>query len=426
MTRAHTRPVGDVVVAGGGPAGRAVSRACAARGLDVTLVDPHPDAAWPQTYGAWAYDLPADLPAGVVAACDRGTAVARATHELDDHYAVFDTAALRRHLADAEPPGPGRDASGGSGGVRVWCGQVLGPADPGPGVALVDGTVLRAPVVVDATGAAQALSRRPGPRRGRRRAEQTAYGVVVDRDVAARVTGGRLVFMDWRPDHDHRGWPTFLYAIPLDADRVLLEETSLARRPALPLAELRARLHARLAARGLDVRELPDTSTPEGRARTERVRFPVDLPRHDPPPGVVAVGAAAPWVHPATGFSLTASLHRAPRLAAAVAAALDGRTAAGTAAEAARRAVDGSAAAVVHAMRRRGLDVLLRMPPADVPGFFDAFFALPAHHRRAYLSAHEDVPASFAAMTALFARLPTRQRLDLVRGTLLGPGPTPG
>lgn len=407
----------DVVVAGGGPAGWSLAGACAERGLDVVLVDPRPDAAWRQTYGLWTHEAPSDLPDDVVAACGRGVVVAVRTHQLDDYYAVLDTVALRRHLHHPA--------------VRVVPGRVTGvPAGP-PGVVLDNGTHVRASVVADATGAAQALScsgpgrkvagipRRDTPRTGRtgRRAEQTAYGVVVDRATAARVTDGRLLFMDWRPTHGAPGWPTFLYAVPLDAERVLLEETSLARRPGLPLAVLRARLEARLRAHGLGTSEIPADRTGD----TERVRFPVDSPRHVPPPGVVAVGAATPLVHPASGYSLAATLGLAPRVAEAVARALGGRTAA-TAADAARAVTDSPAARVVHALRRRGLDVLLRMPPPDVPRFFDGFFAMPTRHQRAYLGAREDVAASVAAMTALFVRLPVRLRTHLVRGTLLGAG----
>jgi lycopene beta-cyclase len=130
-------------------------------------------------------------------------------------------------------------------------------------------------------------------------AEQTAFGVVVPAVVAdPLVPAGEALFMDWRPDHGEDGWPTFLYGIPIGEGEVLLEETSLARRPGLPVAVLRRRLHARLAHYGIPI-------PPE--ARTETVRFPVDRPRHDVP-GVLGFGAAAPLVHPATGFSLAAAL----------------------------------------------------------------------------------------------------------------------
>lgn len=395
----------DLLIAGGGPAGWSAARACARRGLEVVLVDPHPDRSWRHTYGAWAHELPLTgpdaLPPGIVAARGLGWAIGTRTHRLDDEYAVLDTGVLQQSLADD--------------GVRVVRGRVVAG---GSGRArLADGSEHRARVVADATGALQALT--AGRARGRR-AEQTAVGVVVDTATAARVTDDRLLFMDWRPLHGVPGWPTFLYAVPLGSGRVLLEETSLARRPGLPLPDLALRLRRRLLAAGLREQDLPLDDP----ARVERVRFPVDTPAHRPPHGVVPLGAAASVVHPATGFSVARSLRTATRLADAFVERSGHPPSGGLADDAAwaRAKVRGAAGSAVHAMRGRGLDVLLRLPPGEVPEFFDRFFSLPTGPRRAYLGADDDVAASLHAMLWIFARLTPRLRGHLVLGSLTGPG----
>jgi lycopene beta-cyclase len=242
-------------------------------------------------------------------------------------------------------------------------------------------------------------------------AEQTALGVVVDAGaVPDLVAPGSALFMDWRAHHGESGWPTFLYAIPVTRDRVLLEETSLARRPGLGLAVLRRRLHARLAHHGIAV---PVTGE-------ERVRIPVDRPLPAPKNWrgpVIPFGAASPLVHPATGYSVATSLRLAPRVATAVRDALQcGGSAAASAA--AWHTVWSPAALTVHALRRRSLESLLRFPPGMVPSFFDVFFALPQQHRWAYLTGREDVPGSAAAMSALFTAAPWWLRRRLVFGAL--------
>ena len=247
------------------------------------------------------------------------------------------------------------------------------------------------------------------PAAGRRlAAEQTAYGVVVDAATAAPFVGpGEALVMDWRPDHGEPGWPTFLYAVPLGGDAVLLEETSLARRPGLPLPVLRRRLHARLAHHGV---------TAPSDARVERVRFPVDRPRHATP-GVLGFGAAAPLVHPATGFSVAEALRLAPSVADALATG---------GVPAAQRLIWPARAVAVHRLRRIGLEALLRMPPEAVPAFFETFFALPERHRRAYLSGRDDLAGHLAAMGALFGHADARLRRRLVTPAFRGRAPSPG
>jgi lycopene beta-cyclase len=111
------------------------------------------------------------------------------------------------------------------------------------------------------------------------------------------------------------------------------------------------------------------------------------------------------------------ALQLAPRLAAAVRDALQrgGSAAAGAAAW---RTIWSPAALAVHALRRRSLDSLLRIPPTLVPKFFDVFFTLSPQYRWAYLTGREDVQGSAAAMAALFAASPWWLRRRLVTGAL--------
>jgi lycopene beta-cyclase len=376
----------DVLVVGGGPSGRALAAECGARGLRTTLLDPSPDAPWRATYGSWSTELPADVPA---AARARGIAVALSAWDLGREYTVIDVPALRRTL----------DARLASGGVQVRAGRAVAMAGPGV-VGLADGKLVAARVIVDAAGRRQPL-RADGKRRVA--AEQTAYGVVVDDQSAAPlVEPGTALFMDWRPDHGEPGWPTFLYAVPLGGGAVLLEETSLARRPGLPMAMLRRRLLARLTRHGI---------TPPADARAERVRFPVDSPRHRTR-GVLGFGAAAPLVHPASGFSVASSLRLAPSVADAIAAGKDPN-----------RVVWPLRARVVHRLRRIGLEALLRMPPQDVPGFFEVFFGLPARARWGYLDGRVDLAGMLAAMRGLFGRADWRLRRRLVGSAFRRPAP---
>lgn len=382
------------MVAGGGPAGWAAAAACARLGLDTELVDPVPDRRWRPTYGSWLGELPGDID-GSVAAIGRGTAIGTTGHQLGWEYAVLDNTALHAALAAAP--------------VRVRAGRVRDARPDRGGVDVqLDGARCRTAVLLDATGGARAVL---GGLPRRTAAEQTAVGVVVDADAARPlVTPGSALFMDWRQHHGEAGWPTFLYAVPVTADRVLLEETSLVRRPGLGLRILRRRLHARLAHHRI-------TPPTEGE---ERVRFAVDrpLPSASAWRGpIVPFGAASPLVHPATGYSVATALQMAPRVAAAIRDALH-RSGSAAAGAAAWRAIWSPAALAVHTLRRRSMEALLRFPPHLVAPFFDVFFTLPQQHRWAYLTGREDVRGTAAAMAALFAGSPWWLRGQLVLGGL--------
>ncbi|WP_280382616.1 lycopene cyclase family protein [Nocardia wallacei] len=356
----------DLLVCGLGPAGRALAHRALCHGLSVTAVDPNPGRRWTATYAAWEDELPGWIATAAVAATvPRPVCWGTKRFELDRRYVVFDGAALQDSLALA--------------GARLVADRAVEIVAPRPGttgpesVRLSSGDVLSARRVIDARG----TPRSPG------RAEQTAYGVVVHRD---RWDGP--LFMDWRADNGAAPGepPSFLYAIPLGADRYLLEETCLAGRPALTGAQLRGRLRTRMRSRGIEL---------DGNEPVEHVRFPVQGGR----PGARRFGAAGGLLHPATGYSVAASLAAADALATG-------------------SSIWPVSARAVHHLRRAGLRALLALPPADIPPFFDAFFALSPAHQRAYLSARDDLPGTAGAMGSLYRALPWRLRRTLTTATL--------
>lgn len=374
----------EVVVVGGGPAGRAIADHCARHGLDTVLVATRPDARWVATYGLWA-EQTAALPTG--AAWVAATAIRGAGRPLAGRYVTLDN----RAVLAAYARGP----------VRTVAGRVVG-AEYGRAGAIVllgSGRVVHARLVVDATGARRVLCGGPP---GGTRAEQTAYGLVLPGEAARPlVPPGEAVLMRW--DRRRPGWPTFLYAVPLPGGRVLLEETSLVRRPGLAVAELRRRLTRRLRRAGVPV---------EAAQGTERVRFAMDLPRVAPAGGAVPFGVAAGMMHPATGYSVGETLAAAPGLAAAIAEALPRGP------EAARRAARDqlwpARARAVRRLRAWGGRTLLALPPAQVPAFFDAFFAVPGDLQHAYLCGRDDLAGTAAAMLATAGRLPRPLRARMV------------
>jgi lycopene beta-cyclase len=356
-----------VAVLGLGPAGRATASRLAAAGVGGVAVDPSPDRRWTPTYAAWEDELPGWLPREVVATrTPHARAWALREHRLDRTYVVLDTAGLQQAL--------------GLSGVHVLRGAVV---DAGTHrVTLADGGSVEADLVLDARGT------RVSPDR----AAQTAYGLVVP--TARAAAAGGPWFMDWRRDHGAgpAAAPSFLYAVPLDADRTLLEETCLVGRPALGLDELRRRLEHRLAARGVELR---------GDEAVERVRFsveagPASRPGRRPPADrPVALGARAGVMHPATGYSVAVSLRLAEEVASAVAAGRDVWDVLWPAPS--RR---------VQRLREMGLTALLRLPPTGAEQFFAAFFALPAARQRAYLSDRDDPVGTLAAMARMARTLP--------------------
>lgn len=215
---------------------------------------------------------------------------------------------------------------------------------------------------------------------------QTAFGVEIE--LPPGQPGLPLRFMDWSFETPAGEPPSFLYAVPGEPGRLFVEETVLSARPAFAIDRLRQRLRARLASLGL------------GSARwIEGTEEHCYIPMGALPPAaegaVIPIGAAAGWVHPASGYLLGHGLgwaRAAGRIAGQGASAADVWNAVWPADR--RR---------MWALYRFGLDVLLRLDREQTSAFFSEFFELPADRVQAYLSASGDASMLASTMWTLFA-----------------------
>ena len=393
----------DVVVVGDGPAGSALAHGCARRGVDTVLVGR--GQPWAATYGCWVDDLePAGDDLGRVAdlfavtmsdlavVTDRRQILARS-------YGVLDNEAVRHRFLE------GLDHHR----ERV---ERVGAIGGGQQVELGDGSTIRCRLVIDATGWPSGLV---PPGRVEVPAWQTAIGVVLPEPPSGDL--GTPTLMDFRPvraDEALRestigpaGVATFAYSIPV-RDGWLVEETVLAARPTVEPISLLARLAARLGRH-------PDTLLGAA-VRSEYVRIPMGTPIATLTPtstggtstggqaaAAVPFGAAAGYIHPATGYSVGASLRAVPRVADAIATAIDDARHAGSEAAVDRDAVWD--AVWPMAMRRTrvfhdmGLSMLLRLDAAGQSEFFSTFFDLPTDRWSEFLRI-DAPPSDIAAVMA--------------------------
>jgi lycopene beta-cyclase len=269
-------------------------------------------------------------------------------------------------------------------------------------VRLHDGSTLRARVVIDASGARSRFVLRNHVRVP---ALQVAYGALIQAP-AHPLDQSAAVLMNFRPASPRLGDPpSFLYALPLDRDRVFLEETSLAHRPGVEVAKLRARLETRLAALGLqDCKVLAE----------EHCFIPMGLGLPLPRQRVLPFGAAASMVHPASGYLMSQIARNVEPVALTL---VDTLETAGP-----QAAIDAAMSTLWPRDRRKswelygfGLESLVGMSTAETARFFDAFFRLPTEAWSGYLAGTLSPSALGAVMTRLFRSLPFSLRWRLLR-----------
>ncbi len=412
----------DCAVIGAGPAGSVVAWLLAEReGLRVALVDANLDKPWPNNYGVWEAEwhaLSESLPELELRGCVDATwprtdcffggswgAPPDERTTLQRAYCRVDRATLkerlRRRAADAGVVEVRENLEIGPGGD--WCANVVdGVAHDAAGTTLhlQSGSSLRCTVVVDCTGAESRLTTRRGPDVGAPIPPpgfQVAYGVeCLVRDLGPYADDAMLLF-DYRTDHlpaaEQRAPPTFLYAMPLGTDgggprRVFFEETSLVARPAVTLAECERRLKLRLAHLGIDVVEVCADEPPE------LCYIPMGGPRPDPRQRVVAFGAAAALVHPATGYQLCRALAAAPHLSGALGRALRQSPDPDRAARAAYAAVWSRQASLQREFALFGGEFLMTLDAEALRGWFAGFFALDEEVWGGFLAGWRGLPGN--------------------------------
>ena len=370
----------DVAIVGLGPAGRALASRCAAARMSVLAIDPDPDAPWKQTLCLWREQLPTWLSPEVVALSVAGPQLrSRTRHRIDLTYSLLDNERLREHL-----PLPADSVT------------VVRRRLDDRGVLALRDTARR---VVDCRGAAGS------GRAARRVPAQTAYGIVVSAsDGAVALDGAKALLMDWTDDHGDRldRRPSFFYALPLPGDRLLLEETCLAGRPAMPTQELADRLESRLRARGV-ARAVVDEPL-----AVEHVRIPLLPGRRRPLTGVDRFGTAAGHGQPTSGYSVAASLQA---VTSAVNSIATGR---------ALLPPRDRQATVLH---RVGLRALLGAGPSTTVELFESFGALPDRHQLWYLTSGTPWHQVAYAMWRMWWSMPAASRPGLIAAVAAGAGP---
>lgn len=348
-----------LAIAGLGPAGVGLALRAVERGWDVVchdlaIADGDVLPPWPATYGAVDPDTP-PWAAEFFAPSAPLTVIAETRCELGFRYRMLNKEALRNAFRRANIP------------VR----RSPAPASSRTSVTV---TCSGAPRTDDALW-------------------QIAAGVVVSLSDATSQPTPEPIFMDWRGRADHHP-PSFLYVQQVD-DGWLFEETILAAHCPADASEqqrLVDMLRARLAER-LDSSEVRALG-PWTQLRTEAVSIPMGTRRGALPD---FFGAAGGLIHPATGYSLGASLTGADDVLDMI-ERTHGTSGHGRqdALMCANRLCTRTNRWLAYVLRQVGGELIARADQETLRSFFECFFRLPAPVQLAYLTGHDGVAVAKA------------------------------
>lgn len=427
----------DVAVIGSGPTGSVLAWRLAHREkLRVCLIDPNMDRPWENNYGVWSEEwetLGADLKeldlgscvsrTWPVTDCFFGGSWGKPENErtrLDRAYARVDRLSFQKRLRADETVvqiKEGLDARASAHCSNVYDTDRIAHDATGTTLRLAGGTQVRAKLVVDATGFESQLTTRnemPAP------GYQIAFGFEAIVDSLGDYDDDAMLLFDYRTVDKTEFPPTFMYAMPLGKEqggtRVFFEETVLVSKPALSLAECERRADKRLAKLNITLLSAKED--------VELCYIPMGGPIPDPRQRIVAFGASAGLVHPATGYQLCRSLMASKEAAKAIGQSLrEYPTNPDAAAAAAYAAVWGKSTSLQRDFMLFGAEFLLTLDENDLRGWFDAFFKLDTPVWAGFLAGWPGLPGNSNHETRfnrlrfgvdMFFKLPPAVALKLV------------
>jgi len=436
----------DVLILGSGPAARAIATllSCPSQNLNILLADSNYDRQWAPNYGLWRDEWNAisdrylrDFKRVLGDECiDREWAVTDGYFggsfdipieqrlRIDRPYVRVDKEQLRAALSPPEQSSEGDDGEGSyrvlkashrseATSVNVYApsGSLVHDAE-GSTIQLHpsdDNTPLsiRAKIIVDCTGHETNLvlpdTRSATPPPG----YQIAYGALVTVDESnspdpthiGPYDKQSMTLFDYRTDHfdndqdDPKSLqratttPTFMYAMPLEGNRIFFEETSLVARPAVSFAECKERCFRRLEHLGVQV---------TGVEEEEYCYIPMGGPLPMKDQRIVGFGGASAMVHPSTGFSLARVMMGATDVCTAIHRGLD-------ASSSGPLPPDQIAAGAYQAMwtpediaQRNfavfGGEFLMEQDVKGLRGFFDGFFRISEERWGGFLAGRPGLP----------------------------------